>query len=67
MIKESNFYNSKIVLRNTGAELGFSDRGCKLLVNCVSTSGAVQFVQNWVRNSLYSPKKWVRKICSFLT
>ena len=39
----------------------------QLYRKCKQYSGAVQFVQNWVRNSLYSPKKWVRKICSFLT
>ena len=30
-------------------------------------SGVVQSVQNWVRNSLYSPKQWMHKTCSFST
>ena len=38
-----------------------------LIENASDQSGAVKPVQNWVRNLLYCPKKWVRKICSFLT
>ena len=30
-------------------------------------TGAVQPVQNWVRNSFHSPQKWARKMCNFLT
>ena len=32
----------------------------------VFTTGVVQPVENWVRNSFDSPKKWARKVCNFL-